>query len=91
MARQQKYFNNNKPIKPYVKNRRDADKLLYSAHKTNMLLTLTILHDKYGFGKKRANDFLEHFEKLLDSYNHGNVNANDLNQVLIDELGIKVV
>lgn len=89
--KQQKYFNNKKPLNPIVKNRRDADKLIESSHKVAMLLTLTILHDKYGFGSKRLGDFAKHYHNLLDSYNKGNVSIDDFNATLYGETGIRVI
>ncbi len=87
--RQQKYFNNNKTR--FVANRRDADKLIESSHKVNMLLALTVLHDKYGFGSKRIERFLKEYKELLDSYERGYISPDDLNSVLWEEVGVKVL
>ena len=86
--RQQKFFNNNK--QKFVPNRREADKLIESSHKTAMLLTMTVLHDKYGFGFKRLERFIHEYEELLDSYNKGYFTPSDLNGVL-EEVGFKVI
>ena len=88
--RKQKYFNNNKP-KRVVQNRRDADRLIDSAQKVNMLLTMTVLHDKFGFGAKRMERFLKEYKELLDSYEKGYISPNDLNEVLWEEVGMKVL
>lgn len=88
---QSKYFNNNKPTKPYVKNRRDADNLIVSAHKLSALLYLTVLHDKYGFGTKRLEKCLDQVNELLDSFNKGYISIDDLNNTLHEETGIKVI
>ena len=85
-----KYFNT-KPQKPQVRNRRDADKLIVSAHKLAALLYLTVLHDKYGFGTKRLENVLYHVNDLLDSYNKGYISVEDLNETLHDETGLKVL
>ena len=89
MMRKQKYFNNNK--QRFVANRRDADKLIDSAYKVNMLLTMTVLHDKYGFGTKRLERFLKEYQELLDSYEKGYISPDDLNGVLWEEVGMKVL
>ena len=89
--RQQKYFNNKKPLNPMVKNRRDADKLILSAHKVNMILTLTVLHDKFGFGKKRLDRFEQGLKELLDRVNNGEVTAEDLNEILWKKTGRKIL
>ena len=87
--RPQKYFNNNKT--KYVANRRDADKLIDSAQKVNMLLTLTVMHDKFGFGYKRIERLLKSYQELLDSYNKGYISPDDLNAVLWKEVGVKIL
>ena len=87
--RPKKYFNNNKT--KFVANRRDADKLIDSTQKVNMLLTLTVLHDKFGFGAKRIGRLLKEYKELLDSYERGYISPDDLNKVLFEEVGVKVL
>ncbi len=87
--RQQKFFNNNKTR--FVANRRDADRLIDASHKVAMLLTMTILHDKCGYGTKRLERFIKEYKELLDSYNKGYISMDDLNQVLKDEVGMEVL
>lgn len=88
--RQQKYFNNKQIQKPMVKNRRDADKLITSTNRLDMLLTYTVLHNKFGFGKKRLDRFLYYYNDLLDSYKKNYVTIEDLNTDLQEMVGIKV-
>ena len=88
--RQQKYFNNKQIQRPQVKNRRDADKLIVSTNKLDMLLTYTVLHNKFGFGKKRLERFFYYYNDLLDSYNRKYVTIEDLNTDLQEMTGIKV-
>lgn len=87
----QKYFNNKKSINPMVKNRKEADRLIVSSHKVAMIMTMTILHDKFGFGTKRLEKFTKHYHELIESYNAGYINVEDLNQVLHEETGMKVL
>ena len=86
-----KYFGGKKPTKPQVRNRRDADNLITSAHKLSMLLCLTVLHDKYGFGTKRLEKVVDQMNDLLDSFNKGYISVEDLNITLYEETGIKVI
>jgi hypothetical protein len=88
--RQQKYFNNPKVQNPRVKNRRDADKLINAANKVTLLLVLTVLKFKFGFGKVRLDRFIEHYNDLLDSYNKGYITVDDLNTDLFENTGMKV-
>ena len=89
--RQQKFFNNKQIRKPQVNNRRDADKLIAASHQTAVLLTLTVLHNKFGFGATRLERFIDYYQDLLDSYNRGYVSMQDLNTDLQEMTGIKVV
>lgn len=88
---QSSYFNNKKVVKPYVKNRRDADKLISASHQCAMLMTMTILHNKFGFGATRLERFADYYADLLDSYNKGYVSVDDLNKDLLEETGVKVL
>lgn len=87
----QNYFNNKQIRKPLVRNRRDADKLIAATHQTTTLLALTVLHNKFGFGTKRLERFVDMYQDLLDSYNRGYVSVEDLNVDLEEETGIKVI
>lgn len=70
--------------------RRD-DKLISAAAKANMLIALMVLHDKFGFDKKRLERYMEEFHKQLDAYNNGYIETvQDFEDVLWDECGIKV-
>lgn len=65
--------------------------LMRSANKAHLLLTLMVLHDKYGFGEKRLNRFMDEYKKQLDAYNEGYVESvKDFEAVLWEECGIKV-
>lgn len=88
-----KYFNNKQMAhkRTMVQNRRDADNLITSTYKLNVLLFLTVLHDKYGFGKKRCEDVMAHVNDLMDSYNKNYITVNDLDSTLEEETGIKVL
>lgn len=88
--RQQMYFNNKK-VKPVINNRRDADRLISSTSKAFNLLTMTVLHNKFGFGRKRLERFLDEFHNLLECYNGDWVSVEDLNQDLYEMTGIKVI
>lgn len=55
-----------------------------------VVLVLFMLHDKYGFGKKRLTDMYHQLLELSDSVIHGYVSFDDIEQVLADECKIKV-
>ena len=89
--RQQKYFNNNKPVNMLVRNRRDADRLIDSAFKCNLILTFAVLHEKYGWSTKRLEKFGELYHLYLENYNDGYLDVHKLEQKLFEETGIKIL
>ena len=74
-----------------VQNRRQADKLLDAAHKVNMILTMTVLHDKFGYEEEMLDEFEYEYKQLLQGVNEGYINAEDLNNVLGEETGRKII
>lgn len=86
-----KYFNNNKPVKQYVKNRRDADKLVIASHRASSIIYMWVLHDKFGFGGKRLGRLTEEYHNVLDSIQKGYLKIEDLNETLYEETGTKVI
>lgn len=61
------------------------------AFKQMMLLPLMVLRDKYGYGAKRLEDFIENVADMLDSYNKGYLDLDDIEQTLKEETGIEVI
>lgn len=61
------------------------------AFKQMMLLPLMVLRDKYGYGAKRLEDFIENVADMLDSYNRGYLDLDDIEKTLEEETGIKVI
>lgn len=53
-----------------------------------LLATTTVLHDKFGFGEKRMNDYINHFFDIFDSIDKKYVDFEDLKKCVNDELGI---
>ena len=64
--------------------------LVNSAQKANQLLTLMVLRDEFGFGNKRAERFMDKYKDLLDSYEKGYINVEDIRATLEEELKIKI-
>ena len=61
------------------------------AFKQMMLLPLMVLRDKYGYGAKRLEEFIDNVADMLDSYNRGYLDLNDIEQTLKEETGIEVI
>ena len=65
--------------------------LISAAGKANMIISLMVLHDKFGYGEKRLNKFIDEYQKQLDAYNSGYVESvNDFTDVLKEECGIEL-
>lgn len=85
------YFNNKQIQKPRIQNRREADALINSAYKAFMLLGLMALRDEFRFSTVRMQRYIDKMHDVLESYNNGYIDINDLNQTIYDETGIKVI
>lgn len=65
--------------------------LISATAKANMLISLMVLHDYFGFGQKRLERFMNEFHKQLEAYNSGHIETvQDFEDVLWDECGIRV-
>ena len=62
-----------------------------SASKANLLMTIYILHDCYGFGKKRLQDFVDKYKMMVDSCENGVDDWRKLNDEVWKRFGIKVI
>lgn len=56
-----------------------------------MLLGLMALRDEFGFSTKRMQRFIDKMHDVLESYNKGYINIDDLSQTIFEETGIKVM
>ena len=70
---------------------RKDNMLISAAGQANMIISLMVLHDKFGYGEKRLNKFIDEYQKQLDAYNRGYVESvNDFTVVLKEECGIEL-
>lgn len=71
---------------------RKDNMLISAAGKASMIISLMVLHDKFGYGEKRLNKFLDEYQKQLEAYNSGYVESvNDFTTVLKEECGIEIM
>lgn len=61
------------------------------AFRQMMLLPLMVLRDKYGYGAKRLEEFIDNVADMLDSYNKGYLDLDDIEKALKEETGIEVI
>lgn len=66
-------------------------KAVKAACKFMLVTTASVLTDKYGFGKQKVQQILKSIEDRADSINQGYINLDDLEQILLEEYGIKII
>ena len=54
---------------------RKDNMLIIAAGKANMIISLMVLHDKFGYGEKRLNKFIDEYYTQLDAYNSGYIES----------------
>ena len=54
-------------------------------------LPMIVLHDKYGWGKKRLSDFMNHVLEQYDSFNKNFITLDDLWNTIEKETGVKLI
>lgn len=56
-----------------------------------LCLPMIVLHDKYGWGKKRLSDFMNHVLEQYDSFNKNFITLDDLWNTIEKETGVKMI
>ena len=54
-------------------------------------LPVMVLHDQYGWGKKRLSDFMDHVLEQFDSFNKDFITFDDLWKTIEKETGVKLI
>lgn len=54
-------------------------------------LPMIVLHDKYGWGKKRLSDFMNHVLEQYDSFNKNFITLDDLWNTIEKDTGVKLI
>lgn len=60
------------------------------AYDTFLLIALTVLHDKYGYGRTRLTEFVKHFHSGMETIAGNFASVIDLNETLLKETGVIV-
>ena len=66
------------------------EEALNTSFKLMLGIPLIVLRDKYGFGKKRLNDYIDYVLEEQDSFNKGYFTLEDVEQMLYEEVDIKL-
>lgn len=53
-------------------------------------LPILVLHDKFGFGRKRLGRFIQHVMRNIDYLDEGYYTHADLRKTLFDEVGVEI-
>jgi hypothetical protein len=62
-----------------------------SASKANLMLTICVLHDCFGFGEKRINEFVDRYKEVANSCDRGADDWRKINEEIYERFGIKIV
>ena len=69
----------------------EQNKLIAAAGQANLIISLMVLNDKFGFDPDQLDKFLTEYQNQLDAYNSGYVESvNDFKKVLKKECGIEL-
>lgn len=71
--------------------RKHESELLEGSFHIALLLSVMALRDKFDFGTKRLETFLDKVQDLLDSYDRGYMSVTDMVQIIKDETGIEMM
>lgn len=66
----------------------EINEVIESNRKAAMVASAVVLHDGYGFGKKRTTEFLKRLGNTMDCLRDGDVSYGDLLEVLENEIGV---
>jgi len=66
------------------------DPIKWCMYESFMCMTLMVLHDQFGFGKKRCTDFIKRWNLKTDCLSDGLVDWADMIKAVRDEIGIDV-
>ena len=68
-----------------------AQEAVYTAFTMMLGLPVIVLHDKYGWGKKRLSDFMDYVLEQYDSFEKDYVTLDDLWKTIEKETGVKLI
>ena len=67
-----------------------TDKTLEVAFSLMLGIPLMVLRDKYGFGKKRMNEYIDYALETYDSFNKGYFTLEDVEKMLREEVEVNI-
>lgn len=75
-----------------IRNLKDqaTDKAVNKAFVLMLGFPLIVLHDKFGYGKKRLERFIDELLKQYEAFDEGRITLDDLMETIEAETGVKV-
>ena len=85
-----------KPMPRYKKSnllpqRKREELIRDAAEKANLIMTICVLHDCFGWGKKRINDFVDKYKGLADSFQAGDEDLDHINEEFWKRFDLKIM
>ena len=68
-----------------------AQEAIDKAFALTLGLPMIVLHDQYGWGKKRLSDFMDYVLDQYDSFNKDFITLDDLWNTIEKETGVKLI
>ena len=65
--------------------------IVEASSKACLMVAICVLHDCYGFGEKRLNDFVDRYQELCKSMRYGTDDWVAMNREIYERFGIKIV
>lgn len=65
--------------------------IMESAEKANLIMTICVLSDCFGFGKKRINEFVDRYQELAQSFQKDNENLKNINEEIWERFEVKIL
>lgn len=65
--------------------------IMESAEKANLIMTICVLSDCFGFGKKRINEFVDRYQELAQSFQKDNENLKNISEEIWERFEVKIL
>lgn len=67
-----------------------TNKAVDTAFTAMLAIPMLVMRDKYGFGKKRLEKFMDEVFEVYNSFNNDYLTLDDMRQALKDEVGFTI-
>lgn len=86
-----KHFDNKNDLISTLKTNKKKQKYSSAAaFSANMLMSLYVLHDKFGFGQGRAEKFIDGMKEINDKIESEELTIDDMENYLLQTIGVMI-